>query len=235
MLTNNEVIAIDQAGNPASPVSQTSHQQVWYAYNNDGTYTVALFNLDASPANVTAAWSDLGFVGTALVHDAWSKSDVGNYPNSFSATLPGHGSRLLKVTPPAGSPVTSILVSGATSLCMEKPDSNAVAQAMDVSGCSGGTNQKLTYSAADETLRVSGMCLDARNRGTAPTTVVQAFQCNGQANQKWAFHSDFTITGVQSNLCLDVKGGSTDSSSANAAPIILFECNGGLSQKWYRR
>ena len=48
LLTNYEVIAVDQAGNPAKPVSQRTDQQVWYARNSDGSYTVALFNLGAS-------------------------------------------------------------------------------------------------------------------------------------------------------------------------------------------
>ena len=33
LLTNDEVIAVDQAGNPARPVSQATDQQVWYARN----------------------------------------------------------------------------------------------------------------------------------------------------------------------------------------------------------
>ena len=69
LLTNREVIAVDQAGNPAKPVNQNSNQQVWYAKNSDGSYTVALFNLDSTPASVVANWSDLGITGKASVRD----------------------------------------------------------------------------------------------------------------------------------------------------------------------
>ena len=103
LLTNDEVIAVDQAGHAARPISQASSQQVWYANNGDGTYTVALFNLGGSSANVTANWSDLGFSGTATIRDLWSHTNLGSFSGSFSATLNSHASRLLKVTAPSGS------------------------------------------------------------------------------------------------------------------------------------
>jgi hypothetical protein len=99
LLTNDEVIAVDQAGIPAKPVSQSTEQQVWYAKNPDGSYTVALFNLGDQPATVTANWSDLGISGSASVRDLWQHSNLGNYGGSFSATLASHGSRLLHITP----------------------------------------------------------------------------------------------------------------------------------------
>jgi chitodextrinase len=99
LLTNDEVIAVDQAGNPAKPVSQTSDQQVWVARNKDGSDTVALFNLGATTATVTANWADLGLDGSADVHDLWSHGNEGTANGEFSATLPSHGSRLLRITP----------------------------------------------------------------------------------------------------------------------------------------
>lgn len=98
LLTNEDVIAVDQAGHPAKPVSQTTNQQVWYAKNSDGTYTVALFNLDSTTATVQANWSDLGFTGKALVRDLWSHKSLGASEN-FSASLDAHASRLLNVRP----------------------------------------------------------------------------------------------------------------------------------------
>ncbi len=99
LLTNDEVIAVDQAGHPAHPVSQSSNQQVWFSNNGDGSYTVALFNLGGSSANVTANWNSLGFQGMATVRDLWSHTNLGTSANSFSATLNAHASRLLKVVP----------------------------------------------------------------------------------------------------------------------------------------
>ncbi|MFJ5216729.1 fibronectin type III domain-containing protein [Streptomyces sp. NPDC088354] len=101
LLTNDEVIAVDQAGNPARPVSQDSPEQVWYARNTDGSYTVALFNLGKGYADVTADWSDLGISGKAAVRDLWSHKNLGKVNGSFTDNLPPHGSRLLRVTPEA--------------------------------------------------------------------------------------------------------------------------------------
>jgi hypothetical protein len=95
LLTNDEVIALDQAGVPAKPVSQTTDQQVWYNRNADGSYTVALFNLAATPARVTADLAQLGISGPVQIRDLWSHQDV----RDASGDLPVHGSRLFKVTP----------------------------------------------------------------------------------------------------------------------------------------
>ncbi len=99
LLTNDEVIAINQAGIPAKPVSQAGDQQVWYNRNADGSYTVALFNLGAAPATVTADFAQLGISGQTQIRDLWSHRDVNGGNGNFSANLPAHGSRLLKVTP----------------------------------------------------------------------------------------------------------------------------------------
>lgn len=101
LLTNREVIAVDQAGVPARPVSQRTDQQVWYARNADGSYTVALFNLGSSTATVTADWSDIGLSGPAQVRNLWTHTNTGTADGSVSASLPEHGSELLRITPEA--------------------------------------------------------------------------------------------------------------------------------------
>ncbi|USX55180.1 fibronectin type III domain-containing protein [Lentzea sp. HUAS12] len=99
LLTNNEVIAINQAGVPARPVDQFADQQVWYARNRDGSYTVALFNLGSRPAPVTADFARLGIQGNAKVRDVWAKKDVGQKSGSITEELPVHGSKLFTITP----------------------------------------------------------------------------------------------------------------------------------------
>jgi hypothetical protein len=99
LLTNDEVIALDQAGVPAKPVSQSTEQQVWYNRNADGSYTVALFNLASAPSRVTADFAQLGINGQVQVRDLWSRRDLNGANGSFAADLPAHGSQLLKITP----------------------------------------------------------------------------------------------------------------------------------------
>ncbi|MGC5771273.1 S-layer homology domain-containing protein [Paenibacillus pabuli] len=104
LLTNDEVIAVNQAGRPAHPVSMDTKQQVWYANNGDGTYNVALFNLGNRSAEVKVKWSDIGLEGPASVRDLWSHSELGNFNQEFSGgVLEPHASRMLKVTALSGT------------------------------------------------------------------------------------------------------------------------------------
>ncbi|WP_258171325.1 X2-like carbohydrate binding domain-containing protein [Paenibacillus sp. R14(2021)] len=104
LLTNDEVIAVNQAGRPAHPVSMDTDQQVWYANNGDGSYTVGLFNLASSAATVNVNWSDIGLSGSGAVRDLWSHTDLGTFAAGYSSVnLPSHGSRLFKVTAQGGT------------------------------------------------------------------------------------------------------------------------------------
>ncbi|WP_141365361.1 CBM35 domain-containing protein [Streptomyces sp. 6-11-2] len=107
LLTNQEVIAVDQNNSPvARPVTPMGDEQVWGTKNSDGGYTVALFNLGHSPASVTANWASFGFTGAASVRDLWNHNDLGTYKNKITATLPAHGSRLFTVKP-GGAPLAT--------------------------------------------------------------------------------------------------------------------------------
>ena len=99
LLTNREVIAINQSGNPARPLNQDQLQQAWYAKNADGSVTVGLFNLADSPATVTGNFDQLGISGKATVRDIWANQNTRNVSGSVSAQLPAHGSKLYKITP----------------------------------------------------------------------------------------------------------------------------------------
>lgn len=106
LLTNREVVAVNQAGTPAQPVSTSTDKQVWYAPNADGSYTVALFNLGRTDADITANWSDLGLNGAATVRDLWAGKDLGRFDAQFTGrSIPIHGVRLLRVTPQKNSTV----------------------------------------------------------------------------------------------------------------------------------
>lgn len=134
LLTNQEVIAVDQNDSPvARPVTPMGDQQVWGTKNSDGSYTVALFNLGDSPASVTAHWASFGFTGNASVRDLWNKENLGTYKNEITEALPAHGSRLFTVKP-GGSTLTT------TSYEAESADNTLTGNA-SVAGCgacSGG-------------------------------------------------------------------------------------------------
>lgn len=99
LLTNDSVLAVDQDGVVATPLSTNTQQQIWQAHEANGSYVVALFNLSPTSAKVSANWSDLGISGSAAVTDLWSHFDLGTFSTGFSSTLGGHSSRLLQVVP----------------------------------------------------------------------------------------------------------------------------------------
>ncbi|HEV2633651.1 MAG TPA: ricin-type beta-trefoil lectin domain protein [Actinocrinis sp.] len=230
MLTNTEVTGVDQMGRPAHPVDQGAQQQTWVAYDGDGSYTVALFNLGGTTANVTADWSDLGFAGSASVRDLWSHTALGSFTGSFSASVVGHGSRLLHVVPASGTTeIGAPLVSALSGRCLDSPKgTNYDGVHLEVWDCNGGPNQNVTYNATTKALGLEGKCIDAYNNQTTAGTPVDIYDCNNGANQQWTRNSNGTITGVQSGLCLDVTG----SSNPNGSALELWTCNGGANQQW---
>lgn len=134
LLTNREVIGVDQSdAPPARPVTPSDPQQVWAAKNPNGTYTVALFNLADSPAAVSANWTTLGFTGKAAVRDLWNHEDLGTYTGKVTQALPAHGSRLFTVTPRGGAVTTTGYEAEAGGNTLSGNASLA-----DCSACSGG-------------------------------------------------------------------------------------------------
>jgi alpha-galactosidase len=112
LLFNDEVLDVDQSGHPAKQVTG-GYTPVWVSDLGNGSYYVAIFNLNALPTNVTVAWKDLGFRGATRMKDLWSHAELGPSNQSFSDVLPGHGVRLLKVTASGQAPTPPTQIFGA--------------------------------------------------------------------------------------------------------------------------
>lgn len=97
LLSNDEVIAVDQSGHPAQQVAGGINP-VWVSDLGDETYYVAIFNLNLYPSLVSVPWSRLGIDRAWQVRDLWSHMNVGGMNYGLSAVIPGHGVRLLKVS-----------------------------------------------------------------------------------------------------------------------------------------
>ncbi|WNV84265.1 glycoside hydrolase family 27 protein [Umezawaea sp. Da 62-37] len=128
LLTNPEVLAVNQQGRPAKPVEEGVDQQTWWVENTDGSFTVALFNLASTPKAVQGRWSDLGLSGAGRVRDLWARKDIGTFGGGYGAVLPPHGSRLFKVTPAQRS----------GGIEAESGRIGGRAAVRDCAGCSGG-------------------------------------------------------------------------------------------------
>jgi hypothetical protein len=118
--------------------------------NTDGSYTIALFNMGSLPAQVTAQWSSFGFGGPASVRDLWQHAELGTYDGAISATLPSHGSRLVRVTPKNGALKTATYEAEASANTLVGGASTA-----GCSGCSGGAKVGNLYNGG--ALRFNGI------------------------------------------------------------------------------
>jgi alpha-galactosidase len=118
VLTNDEVLAVSQdpLGKPAGRIATVSgtlrvpmggrqtesarQTEVWARPLADGTLAVGLFNRGSAPASVKARWADLKVIGPQPVRDLWQQKDAGTFSDAFTATVPSHGTVLVKIGKP---------------------------------------------------------------------------------------------------------------------------------------
>jgi alpha-galactosidase len=101
MLTNSEVIAIDQdsKGVQGRRVAEEGPLEVWAKPLADGSMAVGLFNRGESQDPMTVRFSDLGFSGSLALRDLWNHKDLGSFQDHYTVEVPRHGVVLLKVKP----------------------------------------------------------------------------------------------------------------------------------------
>jgi alpha-galactosidase len=102
LLTNPEVIAVDQHSSGNHPVNDVSTDKtvVWLAQagSGDGQY-LAVFNLTDSKAVKRYEWKALGLTEAAYqLRDLWEHKDLGP-AGALTVTLPPHGSVLYRLLP----------------------------------------------------------------------------------------------------------------------------------------
>ena len=73
----------------------------------------------------------------------------------------------------------------------------------------------------------SNRCLDVPNASTANGTLLDIWDCNGGANQQWAYLSNGELQ-VYGSKCLDVPNHAT----AAGTRVEIWDCNGGTNQQW---
>jgi alpha-galactosidase len=99
LLTNPEVIAVDQHSSGNHPAISTDKTVVWMAKSGttDGNY-LAAFNLSESSETLHYSWNELGLSGAKYqLRDLWERKDLGA-SDSMGVTLPPHGSVLYGVS-----------------------------------------------------------------------------------------------------------------------------------------
>jgi len=100
LLTNREVIEVDQHSSDNHAVISTAKAAVWLAKAAQaGAYYVAIFNLEDASVTPRYSWKDLGLAAERYnVRDPWEQKNLGS-ASVLSVTLPAHGCALYRVSP----------------------------------------------------------------------------------------------------------------------------------------
>jgi len=56
-----------------------------------------LFNRGLFPASLSVSWKDLDIAGTYVIRNVWSQTDEGKSDQKYSATIPAHGVKLIRI------------------------------------------------------------------------------------------------------------------------------------------
>jgi len=96
LLTNSEVLAVDQHSTESRPVVTTDQIVIWRAKSNTGYY-LAAFNISSGSQKISYKWSDLGIDGRVYkLRDLWERKDLGS-SDALNLELPSHASVLYSV------------------------------------------------------------------------------------------------------------------------------------------
>ncbi|HEX4488025.1 MAG TPA: glycoside hydrolase family 27 protein [Terriglobales bacterium] len=101
MLTNHEVIAIDQdgAGMQGDRISTEGPIEIWTRNLADGSKAVGIFNRHYHTAiKIEVDFRQLGFKKSVKVREVWKAKDLGKMDSSYSVDVPSHGVVLLRVS-----------------------------------------------------------------------------------------------------------------------------------------
>ena len=107
LITNEEVIAVDQESGGNHQLSSVGGIIIWVAdVPRSRDKYVAVFNTnDAPPGNTQASMrttvklSDLGFKGDCRIRDLWRKQIIGEFKEMFAGDINWHGAGLYRLSP----------------------------------------------------------------------------------------------------------------------------------------
>jgi hypothetical protein len=101
LLTNDEVLAVDQKATGGQSVSENGDRVVWAASaTGSNAKYVAVFNLGAANAiDIPLEWGAVGMTGRSTLRDLWERKDMGAIDTGYTFRVAPHGAGLYKLTP----------------------------------------------------------------------------------------------------------------------------------------
>ena len=110
LITNSQIIAIDQRGIPAAPLDIQSLRkrirQAWMTLYPDGSAVLALFNLGTEPGQIQFDWRELDALRNThfaahppKLTDLISGEEIAPSEQGIDVTLDAHASRIFRIAP----------------------------------------------------------------------------------------------------------------------------------------
>jgi alpha-galactosidase len=97
LLTNPEIIAVNQASRDNRPRFVEDGIRVWTARAANGDAYLALFNTGGKAREVGVDLKVLGLPSSVSARDLWKRTDLGKSAGRFSVQLPSHGAGLYRL------------------------------------------------------------------------------------------------------------------------------------------
>jgi alpha-galactosidase len=99
LLTNDEVLAVNQASTGNRELFRTEQAAAWRARSSAGAIYLALFNLQPTGmAQLAVNLADLGLHNGVRVRDLWAHADLSPVQDRFAVQMPGHGAGLFRLS-----------------------------------------------------------------------------------------------------------------------------------------
>jgi alpha-galactosidase len=100
LITNDEVLAVNQHGRGGRAFAEGGSAVVWVADAPDGAAKyVAVFNVgDGGPIDIRVEWRALGLPRQCVLRDLWGQTDTGRFEDGYSFRVAPHASGLYRVS-----------------------------------------------------------------------------------------------------------------------------------------
>ncbi len=98
LLTNPEIIAVNQHSSGNRPHFLDDWTRVWSARAANGDHYLALFNRGGNPSNVGIELSALGIHRDVSVRDLWLRQDIGTASARFEREIAPHASAMFRLS-----------------------------------------------------------------------------------------------------------------------------------------
>jgi hypothetical protein len=103
LLTNDEVLAVNQKASSSRQLFATGNQVAWVAQvpASAARYVAVFSTGDTATEEIRVNWSDLGLPPVCTVRDLWTKTELGTADGGRAFAVKPHASGFYRITPVA--------------------------------------------------------------------------------------------------------------------------------------